>query len=50
VATKLLGQREGMVLLEYEAMSYLRDVAYDGVLSRVHLVIDQTQTGASGEV
>ncbi len=25
-------QREGMVLLEYEAMSYLLDVAHDGVL------------------
>jgi hypothetical protein len=38
-------QREGMCLIEY-----LRDVAHDGVLSRVHLVTDQPQTGASGVV
>jgi hypothetical protein len=42
-------QREGMVLLEYEAMSYLIDVAHDGVLCTFSNT-DQPQTGASGEV
>jgi hypothetical protein len=35
-----------MGLLESQTMPFLRDVAHDGVF--VHLVIDQSQIGASG--
>jgi hypothetical protein len=43
-------QREGMGLLEYQAMPSLRDVAYCMAVFCVHLVIDQPQTRAIGVV
>ncbi len=43
-------QREGMGLLEYQAMYSLRDLAHDGVLCTFINTVDQAQTGANGVV
>jgi hypothetical protein len=42
-------QREGIDLLEYQAMPSFHVIAHDGVFC-VHLVIDHPQTGTSGEI
>ncbi len=43
-------EREGMGLLENQAVSSLRGIAHGGVLCTFTVVIDQPQTGASGVV